>query len=588
MTALACLRTAAVALACCASALSQTAEDPLLRAMNDELERSRALRVAGLEERPYFIEYSIETVELMNVSAMLGALMNSTHEHTRVPQVAVRAGSYEFDNTNHIASLQYSGSRYDPNQWPIDDSYPVIRHNLWLATDRAYKTALEAIARKRSSLRNAAAPDKAPDFGRAEPVKTILAVNKGTIDEAAWTRRTLDLSAIFGAYPEIDISGIDSSLYLGTAYYANSEGTRLRYPEDLYQLRAHARGQAADGTMLHDVRVFQSLSPISFSSDTDLRRGVTEVAENVRALLKAPPGEAYSGPVLFEPQAAAQLMAQVLGENLRVTRRPVSDPVRPAAIVPSELESKLNSRILPDWITVADDPTQEQFRGQELAGSYKFDMEGVPAKAVTVVEKGVLKEFLLTRQPVTGFTASNGHARLPGPFGARAAAISNLFISASGTKSLAELKAQLIDLCKRSNKPYGMLVRKLDYPSSASMIELRGILESSRGSTRPVSPPVLSYRVYPDGREELVRGLRFRGVSVRSLRDILAASSESAVFHFINNGALFATIGLGGFVAPASVVSPALLFEEIEFERPQEEQSRPPLVPAPPIEKPAR
>jgi TldD protein len=206
---------------------------------------------------------------------------------------------------------------------------------------------------------------------------------------------------------------------------------------------------------------------------------------------------------------------------------------------------------------------------------------------VIAVEKGVLKSFLTTRQPVRAASASTGHARLQGNYGTRAAAISNLFVKPSQTKPAAELKAQLIGMIKQSDKPYGLLVRKLDYPSSASRRELQQLfagMSQSGGSSHPVSPPILVYRIYPDGREELVRGLRFRNLSARALRDILAASEESYAFDFINNAAPFAMIGAGGFLAPSTVVSPALLFEEIELERSQDELSTPPVVPPPPIE----
>jgi hypothetical protein len=212
-------------------------------------------------------------------------------------------------------------------------------------------------------------------------------------------------------------------------------------------------------------------------------------------------------------------------------------------------------------------------------------MDGVPGKPVTLIEKGVLKNVLLTRQPVKGFTASTGHARFPGPFGTRTAAISNLLIQASEGVALPELKKQLIAQTQQRNKPYGIIIRKLDYPSGVPAPELQARLQASPQATRPISPPVLAYRVYPDGREELIRGVRFRGLTTRSLRDIVAASRETAQFDFLNNGALFALMGLGGFLAPTSVSSPGLLFEELELEASQESFSRPPLAPPPSLDR---
>jgi hypothetical protein len=315
-----------------------------------------------------------------------------------------------------------------------------------------------------------------------------------------------------------------------------------------------------------------------------MHKAITGVADNIRALGKAPAGESFSGPALFEPQAAAQLMAQLLGENLSVPRKPLSEPGRAVNFLASELESKIGSRILPEWIDVTDDPTQATWNGKPLPGYYPFDLEGVPAKPVSVVEKGVLKNFVTTRQPVKGFPSSNGHARLPGGYGARAAAISNLFVKANQTTSLADLKKKLIDMCRERSKPYGMLVRKLDFPFSGGIGDLRALMANagqSGGSSRPVSPPVLVYRVYADGREELVRGLRLRGVSTRTLRDVLAATQETALFDFVNNAAPLAILGAGGYLAPTSVISPGLLFDEIEFDRPQDQLPKLPTVPPP-------
>ncbi len=282
--------------------------------------------------------------------------------------------------------------------------------------------------------------------------------------------------------------------------------------------------------------------------------------------------------------AAAQLLAQLLGDNVWVPRKPLDEPGRPGNFLPSELESKIGSRILPDWIDVVDDPTQTEWNGKPLVGHEVYDMEGVAEQAVSVVEKGILKNFLMTRQPIRGFSSSNGHARLPGSYGAARAAITNLIVNSSQSSPLADLKTRMMDMCKQRGKPYGMLVRKLDYPFSASVADLRSLAASSSqsgGSARPVSPPLLVYRVYADGREELVRGLRFRGVSTRVLRDVLAASRESALFDFVNNSAPLAYVGTGGYLAPAAVVAPGLLFDEIEFELPQDQLPKPPLVPPP-------
>lgn len=560
-------------------------DDVVLRAMRDELDRSRQLRVVGGgDDAPYFISYSLTDADNFHVTAAMGAPVSVGHNRFRAPNLEVRVGSYDFDDTGHIFSGIYTGSRYD-TEWPLDDHYGTLRQSFWLGTDRAYKTALESMGRKRAALNSANAPtEKLGDFYHVEAAKSIGKVSRQKLDDALWTARVVKLSSAFNAYPQVHASGVELQVVAGNTYVMTSEGTTLRYEDNLISLSAKAEGQAPDGMVLRDAVSVPALHADQLMPEAELLKAMVQVAANIRALGQAPVGASFSGPALFEPQAAAQLFAQLLGDNLRVPRKPLAEPGRAVNFLASELETKLGSRILPEWIDIADDPTKTAWQGKPLAGYYAFDLEGVPAKAVSVVEKGMLKSFLTTRQPVKGMAGPNGHARLPGSYGTRNAAISNLFIQASQSVPMADLKKRLMDLCKERGKPYGMLVRKLDYPFSGSTNELQTLAAGGApagGSVRPVSPPILVYRVYPDGREELVRGLRFRGVSTRSLRDIVAASRETSLFDFVNNAAPLAMLGAGGYLAPATVIAPAMLFDEIEFELPQDQLPKLPIVPPP-------
>lgn len=417
------------------AALPQTSsdDDVILRAMRDEMDRSRQLRVVagGGDDIPYFISYSLTDAENFRVTASMGAAVNIGHNRSRVPVVEVRVGSYDFDDTGHIYSGIYTGSRFD-NEWPIDDNYATLRECFWLATDRAYKTALESMARKRAALSGASAPpEKLPDFSRADPVKLVNKVTRKKVDEAAWQARMVKLSGVFNSYPEVRASVVEFEAINGVTYVMNNEGTAVRYSDDIAYAYAKAEGQAPDGMLVRDATTFEALDLDKLGSEAEMRKALAGVAENVRALTKAPQGADFSGPTLFEPQAAAQLLAQVLGDNLEVPRKPLAEPGRAVNFLPSELETKIGSRILADWINVTDDPTQTTWNGRPLAGNDVVDLEGVVPKPVSIVEKGVLKNFLTTRQPLKNFPVSNGHARLPGAYGAKSAAISNLFIKAS-------------------------------------------------------------------------------------------------------------------------------------------------------------
>lgn len=553
--------------------------DTLLRAMQDEISRARLLRILQV---PYFIEYAVDEADQLTTSATLGALLNSNRARFRIPRIQVRVGDYSFDNTNYLGTDFYSGVRYEVDRFPLDDSYAVLRRYLWLATDIAYKAALEAISRKRALLRSLTLSEQLPDFYRAAPVEILDNTPLAEIDAPLWNDRVRRLSALFLSYPKIIGSVVDYTASRAVQYLVNSEGTRVRDPSGLMFVRIRALAQAPDGMLLRDASVLHTRDLARPPLEADLEKAARLVAERLTALAEAPLGEAYTGPVLFEGEAAAQLFAEVLGRNLVAIRRPLMPPGRSFPFRGSELEGRLGSRILPEWMDVVDDPTQKDWRGRPLFGHYRVDMEGVVPVPVVLVEKGVLKSFLLTRQPVKGFQGSHGRARLPGSFGAKAATISNLFVRASQTAPLAELKKQLLELCNQRGKPYGLVVRKMDFPSSASLDEARRALAGA-GAATPVSQPVLVYRLFPDGREQPVRGLRFRSLNTRSLRDILAASQEQEVFDYLENGAPFALMGAAAYAAEATVVAPSVLVDDLELDRMGEEITRPPLVPPPPL-----
>ena len=564
---------------------AQPPADPVLATMRAELDRSRALKMENLDT-PYYIEYSLYDFEYLSATASLGGLLDSRSSHQRVPLIQVRVGDYNFDNTNYVGSGYFGGARYDMGQLPLEANASVLQRYLWLATDHAYKGAAEAIARKRAALKDLAPSEQLPDFDRAQPVRLFQAPLLAKFDQERWDREVRALSALFTAYPRIHESSVEFQAVNGITYFANTEGTQMRFPEALAQLRVRARGRAPDGAEVWDAALLQAVLPDRLPSPLDLRRAVQQVAENVTALAQAPIGETYSGPVLFEGAASAQLFALMVGRNLGATRRPVEEPGRPSFTAGTEFDGRLGARILPEWIDIVDDPTQTEWRGLPLMGHYHADMEGVRPLPVSLVEKGVLKNYLLTRQPVKGFNQSNGRARLQGNFGARAATFGNLFVSASQTVTPQALQQTLIEICRTRGKPYALLIRKLDFPSTASLVELRRLaagMVRDGGSARPISMPILAWRVYPDGRQELVRGLRFRGLTSRSLKDIVAASDQLSLFQYVENGAPLAMLGMGAYIADCSVVAPSVLFDDIELEKPDEERSKLPLVPPPPL-----
>ena len=579
------VRSLALAVSCLAVlALAQQAappqsapqDDNLLRAMRDELERSKQISLPNIPP-PYFVQYLVDQDDTFIVSASLGGVLERRHELVRRPHISVRVGDPHFDNSNYAGGG--FGTRYELGRFPLEDSYDVLRRFFWLETDSAYKSAVEALSRKRAALRNVTQNDRLDDFAPAQPVDHVRPLPSLKIDEDLWARQVRAWSALFAQYPEIRYSEVELESSAGGFTMVNSEGSRVREPEEVHLLRVRASAQAPDGMTVRDALTFHALDVMHLPSDAEVQRGIRQLAEHLVALSKAPPGEIYNGPVLFEGVAGPQILAEVLGRNLALPRPPVREGGRGGGFPQGELEGLIGARVLPDSFDVLDDPTQTEWRGRPLFGHYQVDREGVLPLPVKVVEKGALKGYFLTRQPVRGYDRSNGRARLPGNFGASTAAMSNLFFHSSDTIPAADLKKKLIEICQARGKPYGIIIRKMDFPSTASIEEARRMLAASQG--RAVSAPVLAYKVFPDGREELVRALRFRALNTRSLKDILAAGDDSTVFEFMENAAPFALVGGAGYTAEAAVIAPSVLIDDLELHPAEEGQPRLPLVSPP-------
>ena len=557
-------------------ALHAAQPDAVFDAMQAELKRSMTLTLNQLD-KPYYLSYSVDDEHTWSASATLGGLVSSNTSDFRVPRLRLRVGDYKFDNSNWTGA-NAAGPRYNLRSFPIEDENPlVLRQYLWLATDSAFKGSLQSIARKRAALRNMTLSEELPDFAPAVPFVAIEDFHPVKFDAKSWEDRTRRVSAVFKDFPALRNSDVAYSAVDSLHRFVNSEGTRERVQESMGTIEIQASAQASDGMIVRDLDAFYTRDPATMFPDDELMKSARTIAEHVLKMAAAPLGDSYDGPVLFEGQASPQLMAELLGRNLHISRKPITAPGAPAQTTSTELEGRRGVRIMPEFFDVTDDPKAPYFGHEEV------DDEGVPDKPISLVEKGVLKDFLRTRQPVRGYDDSNGHARLSGSYGAEIPVPTNLIIKARETSSIAELRAKLLDLIQQRGLPYGMIVRKMDFPSSASIDEARRILSASSasGSSRAISIPLYVYRLYPDGHEELVRGERFKGINARSLKDILAAGDDSVVFNYLDNGAPFALLGFGSSAAQVSIVAPSLLIDDLEMSKADDEMPKLPLVPAP-------
>jgi predicted Zn-dependent protease len=571
--------------------------DQTLAAMRDELERSRERLRLGDLERPFYIEYRLLDLDVRSVSASFGALVSSTTTRNRFMVVHVRVGDYQLDSSNFISEDAFRGFIGSTGTVGIDRDYDSLRQDLWLATDQAYKEALDSLARKRGFVRSLARQPDIPDFSREQPV--VLVEPRVEPDWAArnWEEEAKAASDVFRGHPELYGTRVSYYLVYATEYLMTSEGTEVRTTQSLAAIEATIETQSGDGMRVHHFYTTYALRPAGLPSVDAVRKELEVIASELAVLRLSPPAPDYVGPVLFDAPASGALLAQLLGPSVSGARPPLSmlpmfDQLMERMGGRSEWSNRLSTRVLPAGVNLVDDPTVKEFRGQPLLGHYEVDEEGVRAQRVALVENGVLKNLLMSRRPGPEFQQSNGHGRA-GYLSEPRPAMSNVFFESSEGMSPDELKKKFLEMCRAEGRPWCVKVKQMDNPALSFLRQddfSEMIAASAAGASGGDRLPLLVYRVYvADGREELVRGARLTGLTLRSLRNIAGIGNDPSVSHFHQNPALgFAGTALNAFGSaqggiPSSIVAPSLLLEEVEVRGARGEPHRLPVVPPPPL-----
>lgn len=566
--------------------LAQEQEDILFKALKDELTRSvEKLQLKDLE-RPYYVEYTVEDATTFIIEAEFGAVVKSEKNRSRLLRVDLRVGSYDFDSSGFMGRRFPYSMINRPQNLVLEDDYAALRHDIWLMTDIAYKQALELLAEKRSFIKTKIQPEEIPDFSREEATTYMGPKVKAEFDKISWEETLCRMSAIFRKFPAIYDSSINMSVKFSNRYFINSEDSIVRQPVTIVSLHSRAFTQAPDGMMLRHFVPYSVASLDQLPSEKEMTASIQKMAEELTALTSAPVLENYLGPVLLTGQAACELFAQVLVPHLSGHRSPLMEEQRMAATMgESKLANRLNRRVLPTFFDVADDPTQKMFQKKPLIGFYKVDDQGVLVKPVTLIERGFLRTLLMSRRPRKEIPQSNGHGRAI-EIGLASAQIGNLFIKTIQGKSYAELKKELINLCREQEMSFGLLIKTLDNPAiTGTGTSYPSYMMGGGSQEEPLTRPVLVYKVSAeDGREELVRGLTVGELTVRMLREIVATGKDYHINNrlmspggimriFMPYALMFGSVGTVGI--PTSIIAPSVLFEELEFKKLSGPQQRP-------------
>ncbi|HKE07294.1 MAG TPA: metallopeptidase TldD-related protein [Candidatus Acidoferrum sp.] len=591
----------AFAAASAAFAQGPADNDHTLQAMRDEMARAKSrleLQIPKLDKpvRPYYLEYRLLDMDIREISAEYGALVASTHTRNRLMNVGARVGDYKLDSSNFISEDGFRGFIGPSGTVGIDRDYDSLRQDLWIATDQAFKEAVETYSRKQAYLSSLARPSDIDDFSRIKPVQHIEPLVASDWTRRNWEQEARDASSAFRAFPRIYESRVTYYLVFTTEYLLTSEGTEIRANHSYAAIESGLSSLADDGMQVNHFYATYAPRPADLPGADAVRKALNVAGTELMAMRAAQPAPDYTGPVLFEPRASGALLAAVLTPSLSGARpplafQPVVEQLMSSLGGRSDWSGKVGSRVLPASVSLVDDPGAKDYQGGLLIGGYAIDEEGVPADKVAVVEDGKLKSLLMSRRPGPDFENSNGHGRSAFLSDARPV-MSNLFFSSSEGVSKEDLKKKFLESCRAEKLQYCMVVRQMDNPSLSLLHQddFSELLASFGGNAATDRLPLVVYKIYPaDGHEEIVRGARISGFSPRMLRNIEGIGNDNFVFNYMQNetagvaGTSLAAFGAAQNGLPASVVAPSLLFEEVEVRGARGEPKHLPLLPEPPM-----
>jgi len=527
--------------------------------MKDELTHSLdALK--GQSTPPYFLSYEIGESNNISIVGSFGTITRSNESRRRLMNIDLRVGDYKVDNTRALRGSGQSfdfADRFSFIEIPIEDDPAAIRTTLWYHTDQKYKRAVEQLTKVKTNMQvQVEQEDKSADFSQEPPETYTEKLQALALDRHTWEEKIRKYTAPFARYGDIYEANAVLSASAETRWFVSNEGSQIQTSQTYYRLFISAFTKADDGMELPRYESFFAFTPEGLPDDAAILKAVDKMIQDLRALRTAPVVEPYTGPAILSGRASGVFFHEVFGHRIEGHRQKRVEEGQ-------TFKKMVNDKVLPDSFSVVFDPTLYRLGNQDLVGAYRYDDEGVKARRLSVVENGVFKNFLMSRTPIDGFPGSNGHGRNQAGF-APVARQSNLIVQASSPVTRAELKKMLLEQIQKENKPFGLL---FDDIQGGFTITTRTIPNAFNVL------PVMVYRIYPDGKEELVRGVDLIGTPLTTFSKILAADDQVGVF----NGVCGAESGW----VPVSAVSPGILLSQIEVQKKSMSQERPPLLPAP-------
>ncbi len=546
---------AILSLTCQPLLIAQTIpEDIIFKAMNDELNRNMSQLKLNDYRAPFFISYQFNDGQKITVQATLGSIQSTDESPVRKQTVRLMVGDYSrnYDIYNSLGFI--TGS--DSPTLPLENDYNAIRRAFWIASDRCYKRAINSYDQKISALnqQNNSTEEKLDDYWKITPVSLVKNCTKEKYDKPRWEAVARDISGVFKAHTQISNSSVEFSFLNTIVYITTSEGLKLKIPLSIASMLVFASIQAEDGDILNDYLKYYALTPEQLPTADKVKQDIKQMVDNISALSKAPlMKDTYSGTVIFEGEAAAELVVQKLFRinSLIAFREPVY-AVGQSYGGMNKMDDKINQRIFSENITIKETPKLKVFNNTPLIGTFEIDAEGVvPKDELILVDRGILKTLLNDRIPTKKILESNGHSRftLNGIIAGaqKAPGVINVYYNKGESARL--LRKAVLKKAAKDGLEYIYVIRKF-------------------ADSRPIAVYQVSIKT---GEEQLIRSAIISDFPMNKFKEIKMGTREQIVYNTFLSSSI-----------PASFIVPqALVFDDVSIEKVKSVKSKLPLVPNP-------
>jgi len=544
---------------CCCNTVN--AQDKLPGILQEEVNREFA--VLKTQEIPaYYIAYRVDDLKSYNVTAQFGALVQSMGNNVRVLTITIRVGSTQLDNFHSIRNTNgYSETYYNAVELPTEDNPEAIKNMVWKATNSAYQDAVAKYSKVKANISvKIAEEDLSPDFSPNTPnvfEEKPLNFESLMFNKKEWESRTKKYSSVFLKDSTIFYGASSINYQITRKYFVSSDGDKVVQNTSACNVFIQGTIKAKDGMELPLYKSFFSYRPDRLPADNEIQKYAESVVDKLIALKNAPVANPFSGPALLSSEAAGVFFHEIFGHRVEGQRMKSENDAQ-------TFKKKVGEQILPKSLSVYSNPLLKSYLGIDLNGYYMYDDQASKAENVNVVENGVLKNFLMSRTPINGFSKTNGHARASIGLQVESRQ-SNLIVETTDPKTTEELRAELIRLAKEQKAEYGYLFQEVT----------GGFTTTGRYNPNSFNvTPTLVYRVYVDGRpDEIVRGVNLIGTPLSMFAQIDMAGGNKGVF----NG----TCGAESGSIPVSCCSPMVLVKIIETQKNVKSQERSYILPRP-------